>query len=227
MRAGGLLLALALATAAVAAPADSDRVRAALAQLGTDAPRGWAYTVTLQRADGTSRERFDPARPPGAQWTLLERDGRPATAEERERHLRYRATSAPGLAAPTFQRGDLDLSSLERLAAGPTEETWRARFRADAGSPVLAHCVVDLVVPAEGPPRIARTVLRSATAFSPALGVRLESLEFAVDYLAPGDGRPALPAATRSRVRGRVFFVLRIDEDVTATYAEYAPAVGR
>jgi hypothetical protein len=223
----GLVLLLGLAAAATAAPADPARLHAALAQLGTDAPRGWAYTVTIQRADGTSRERFDPARPPGAQWTLLERDGRPATAEERERHLRYRATSAPGLAVPTFQRGDLDLSSLERLAPGPAEETWRARFRPDAGSPVLAHCVVDLVVPTDGPPRIARTVLRSATPFSPALGVRLDSLEFGVDYLAPGDGRPALPAATRSRVRGRVFFLLRIDEDVAATFADYAPAGGR
>ncbi len=222
-----LRLLAGLAAAAAAASEPPPHVAAALAQLGSESPRGWAYTLTLTRADGSSRERFDPSRPAGTQWTLLERDGRPATAEERTRHLRYRATSAPGVAPPTFQRGDLDLSTLARIDAAAGAEVWRARFRPDAGSPVLAHCAVDLVVPLDPPARVARTVLRAVAPFSPALGVRLDELEFTVDYLPPGEGRPALPAASRSRVRGRVFFVLRIDEDVAATYADYAPTGAR
>lgn len=215
------LLFLLLAVAATAAP---PRVAEALDQLGSEAPRGWAYTLHVLRGAESSRERFDPSRPAGAQWTLLARDGRPASAEERVRHLRHRATSAPGLPPPTFQRGDLDLESLERVGADAGVEIWRARFRSDAGSPLLAHCVVDLHVPRDGPAYVARTVLRSIASFSPALGVRLHELEFSVDYLPPAEGRPALPAATRSRVRGRVLFALPLDEEVATTYSDHAPA---
>ena len=82
-----LAFALTLSVRAAEVPA---YVREALSHFISDAPKGWAYTLTTTKGGDTSIERYDPGQPIGAQWTLLQRDGRSPTDEERARVHRGR-----------------------------------------------------------------------------------------------------------------------------------------
>jgi len=68
----------------------------ALRQFGRDANR-WAYTQRAVQYDTKGREksswraRHDPSQPYDGQWTLLERDGKPATEAQRKKFARDRA----------------------------------------------------------------------------------------------------------------------------------------
>lgn len=65
----------------------------ALRQYGRDANR-WAYTQHLVVFDRKGRPRdeqvarYDPSQPPDEQWTLLQMDGKPATAAQVKKHRR-------------------------------------------------------------------------------------------------------------------------------------------
>lgn len=68
----------------------------AIRQYGRDANR-WAYTQHLVVTDGKGRTkeetlvRFDPSQPDDVQWTLLQRDGRPATDSQVKKHRKEMA----------------------------------------------------------------------------------------------------------------------------------------
>jgi hypothetical protein len=70
----------------------------AIRQFGRDADR-WAYTQHMVIFDrkGRARDeqlaRYDPSQPPDAQWTLLQVDGKPATAAQVGKHRRDKAKS--------------------------------------------------------------------------------------------------------------------------------------
>jgi len=192
----------------------------ALTRFTSDAPRGWAYTLTTTREGDTSVERFDPSRPKGGEWTLLERNGRAATADEIERYLRYKTSSTPPTARATFEKGDLDRSSFTLLRDDAETAEFRGRFREDLKEPLLAHVVLDLKI-SKSSPAVQSFTLRLAGPFSPALGVKMTELEVAMEFSPPVDGRPSLPRAAKSRFRGRLFFVKSIEEDVQIAYSDF------
>src|SRR5882757_3717510 len=81
-KAGWLALAAILATALCPA-AMPDYAREALGKFSTEVPAGWAYTLTMVRnAELRTTARFDPAKPPAEQWTLLAFNGRVPTPKE-------------------------------------------------------------------------------------------------------------------------------------------------
>lgn len=196
----------------------------ALAQFTSDAPRGWAYTLTTTRGDETSVERYDPSRPKGGQWTLLQRNGRAATADEIERYLRYKASSTPPTARATFEKGDLDRGTFKLLRDDATTAEYRGRFREDLKEPLLAHLVLDLKF-AKHPAAVQSFTLRLNAPFTPALGVKMTELEVSMDFSPPTAERPSLPRESRSRFRGRLFFFKSIEEDLRIAYSDYARVV--
>lgn len=199
-------------------------VEQALTRFTSDAPRGWAYTLTTTREGETSVERYDPSHPKGGDWTLLQRDGRAPTADEIERYLRYKASSTPPTARATFEKGDLDRSSFVLLHEDADAAEFRGRFREDLKEPLLAHLLLDLKV-SKHSPAVQSFTLRLAGPFSPTLGVKMTELEVTMEFSPPTEGRPSLPRASRSRFRGRLFFVKSIEEDVQIAYSDFAPVV--
>jgi len=197
---------------------------AALAQFTSDAPRGWAYTLTTARGGETSVERFDPSRPKGGEWTLLQRDGRAPTAEEIERYLRYKASSTPPTARATFEKGDLDRGSFTLLREDAATAEFRGRFREDLKEPLLAHLVLDLKFTKQ-PASVQAFTLRLVGPFSPAIGVKMTELEVTMEFSPPAEGRPSLPRESRSRFRGRLFFFKSIEEDLRIAYSDFVRVV--
>lgn len=202
--------------AAAAAPA---YLREALAKFSSDAPAGWAYTVTTARGDETSVERYDPSRPRGGEWMLLARDGRPATAEDRERYLRYRASNAPANRA-TFARGDLDVEGAALVREDDERAEFQLRFRGDVDQPLLAHVFLELTV-RKSPAAVEKSVLRLFESFSPALGVRMHELVVTMTLTPPAGDTPPLPREIESRFRGRMFFLVPITEDLRLVYSDF------
>lgn len=196
----------------------------ALARFSSDAPRGWAYTLTTTREGETSVERYDPSRPHGGEWSLIQRDGRAPTAEEIERYLRFKASSTPPTARATFQKGDLDLATFELLREDAATAVYRGRFRQDLAEPLLSHLAIELEF-TKDPPAVRSFVLRLISPFSPALGVKMTQLEVQMSLSAPTAERPSLPQSSSSRFRGRLFFFKTIAEDVQITYSDFAPVV--
>jgi hypothetical protein len=210
-----------LGLAVVAQAAIPGYFREAFARYSPEAPAGWAYTLTTTRGADTSSERFDPSRPKGGEWTLLATNGRAPTASELERYLRYRASNAPATTRATFERGDMDFEHAELLREDAERGEFRVRFRESSNQPLLAHVVLELTV-RKSPAMIERTVLRLAERFSPALGVRMHELRVTTEHDAPTAERPALPRAVESHFRGRLFFLIPIEEDLRVVYSDFA-----
>lgn len=218
-----LLFSAAVALRAPAAPLPA-YFEQALAHFTSDAPRGWAYTLTTTRGSETSVERFDPSRPKGGEWTLLQRDGRAPTVEEIERYLRYKASTTPPTARATFEKGDIDRDTFTLTREDAAGAEFRGTFRGDLKEPLLAHLVLDLKI-AKASPAVQSFTLRLAGPFSPALGVKMTELEVSMEFSPPTAERPALPLASRSRFRGRLFFLKTIEEDVSIAYSDFERVV--
>ncbi len=195
--------------------------REAVARYSPDAPAGWAYTLTTTRGKDTSRERFDPSRPKGGEWTLLATNGRAPTADEIERYLRYKASNAPTTTRATFERGDLDFENAELVREDAERGEFRVRFRESASQPLLAHVVLELTV-RKAPAAIERSVMQLVERFSPALGVRMHELRVTTEHNAPTAEQPALPRSVESHFRGRLFFLIPIEEDLRVVYSDFA-----
>lgn len=217
-----LLLLLATLVASVRASAAElpDYLAAALARFSADAPPGWAYTLTTTRGNATSVERYDPSRPKGGEWTLLQSQGRAPTADELQRYNRYKASNPPPTSRANFAKGDLDLGTFTLVRENGDRAEFQGRFRTDTSEPLLRHVVLTLVVD-RTVPAIERTVMKLVTPFSPALGVRMAELEVTMDFRAVEDSAVMLPQAAHSRFRGRMFFLVPLNEELRIEYSDY------
>lgn len=192
---------------------------AALNRFSPEISPEYAYTLTTRRGDDVSVERFDPSRPRDRQWTLLERNHQPATAEENARYSSYRITTAPNVRA-TFARADLDLATLHLVKENATHAEYRGRFRKDVADPMLHRLEIALTV-TKNPAAIERLVLELIDPFSPVLTVKMLELRVETLFRPPIEADPALPYRTVSRFRGRVLLFKAIEEDIQTDYADF------
>jgi len=196
-------------------------IATALAHFSAAVPAGWAYSVRVTRGGETSVESFDPGRPAGQQWTLVERNGRPPTPEETDRYQRYRETNNTAAAArASFERGDLDYASAQIVHDDATRATMRCRFRSDAAEPMLTHLELFLQVTKE-PAAVETTTLRLASPYSPVIGMRMLALDMETTFSRPTADRPSLPASAISRFHGRILWLWSIDEDSRVVYSDF------
>lgn len=215
------LALLLLATRAFGAPLP-DYLRTALAGFSPDAPANWAYTLTTTRNDLRMVERYDPARPPAARWTLLEWEGRTPTAPELEKYARSRPQADSGGTRANFKKDDIEPGSLTLLREDDTRSEWTGSFRetSTGADKMLGRLTLRLVVD-KRTAHVAEYGLSLQEPYSPVLGVKMHTLDVTVRYHAPADGRPALPAAQTSRFTGRIFF-FSTQEELQLTYGDYA-----
>lgn len=217
------MLALGALLAVVSAPAAvPDYVREALGKFNPEVPAGWAYTLTTVRNDDArTTARFDPAKPPADQWTLLDLNGRAPTAKEAAQYARAR-TSGGNAAAPqgTFQKGDIDPASITLLAEDADRGEFSCAFRAEAtgADKMLGHLRLRLTVN-KRQPHIEKFELELKEPYSPVLGVKMRELLVRMSFTAPAADRPSLPAENSSHFLGRIFF-FSMEENLTLTYTD-------
>lgn len=219
------LLGLCLLLPGFAPAADlPDYLRTALAGLHTDVPAGWAYTLTTTRNDQRMVERYDPARPPAAQWSLVEWLGRAPDADEAAKYARSRPQSSAGGAQANFNRTDIEPASLRLIREDDRVAEWAAEFRETSTGPdkMLGHLHLTLTVD-KLTPHVAAYTLELKEPYWPVLGVKMLALRVEVRFLAPADGRPALPERQTSRFAGRILFI-PTEENLELLYSDYRAA---
>lgn len=198
-----------------------EQVQEALTKFTADVPPDWAYTLRTRKGSETSLERYDPARPDGQHWQLLEHDGRPPTAQETERYQRYRITVNATTPRPTFRRGDLDLATCRLIGTREGLEEYACRFRADVNEPLLSRLELRFWVSRGHMATISRYSLHLVEAYSPILGLNFKALDVTVTLSAAESDKPSLPLRSHSVFHGSILVFKSIDEETTVEYSDY------
>lgn len=212
-----LLLSFLVSTALAAVPTELD---AALKQFRAEPPPGWSYTLTSVGEGQSMVEHCDAARPEFDRWTLVQKNGKPPTADEARDYRELRTRRSRGGTAPKLVE-QLDLATLETLGTDGDRSTFRCRLKpGDGGDNVAASLRATLVV--HRPSHAIESIeLASTGEFSPSMVVKVAEMNTRMTYHRPEDNRPALPREVLTRVRGRAFFFKSLDAEMTVTFSDY------
>jgi hypothetical protein len=217
----GVLLAWSLASLPVMAAMPA-YLRTALDSFNPGVPAGWACTLTTTRNDHILVERFDPSRPTGGQWTLLQCQGRAPTAEEVEKYRKSRPPGSPVGPQANFQKGDIEPGSLTLVREDNEQAEFKGAFRDESSGAdkMLGHLVLHLTV-SKLRPHIEKYTLSLSAPYAPVLGVKMNELQVETAYHPPATDRPALPASHTSRFTGRILLI-STQEDLQVTFSDFA-----
>ncbi|MDI1320432.1 MAG: hypothetical protein PSW75_09620, partial [bacterium] len=187
-------------------------------------PAHWAYTTTTVRKEVSTAERYDPAKPPGAQWTLLLYNGQPPAARELEKYQQLRAANPVPATTANFARGDIEPGSLQLVREDAERAEFLGGFREESAGAdkMLRHLQLRLTVNKRRP-HVEKFTLSLREPYTPILGVKMNELVVEMNFTPPTPDRPSLPAASSSHFTGRIFFI-GTQEDLRVTYSDFAPA---
>ena len=196
--------------------------RQALAQFNPDVPKGWAYTLETDRNGAQLKERYDPSKPPDAQWTLLQLGGRPPSAREIEKYAGSRPGSTSSAPQSTFQKADIEPGSAELIQENADRGEFRCAFRAEStgADKMLGHLLLRFTINRRQP-HVEKFSLELREPYSPVLGVKMRELRVQMSLTAPGPGRPGLPVESTSHFLGTIFFI-SLEENLRITYSDFA-----
>ncbi|MBI2496637.1 MAG: hypothetical protein HYV75_01470 [Opitutae bacterium] len=213
-----------LGAATAARAALPDYVREALGRFSAELPPHWAFTTTTVRAKVSTAERYDPAKPPGEQWTLLRYNGRTPEAKELAKYQKLRAANPSPASSASFNRGDIDPGSLRLRHEDGERAEFEGGFReASAGADKMLRYLQLRLTVNKRVPHVERYTLRLREPYTPILGVKMNELRVVMTFTPPAPDRPSLPAACTSHFRGRIFFI-GTQEDLRVTYSDFAPS---
>lgn len=191
----------------------------ALDTMHTGFPTGWACTISFRRNGQQTVEVFDPALPPGRQWSLVSRNGYPASGAE---HSKY-AADAARQDEPPFRAGfnldQIDPSSLRVIRENARMVTVAAGFTRHAtdGDKMLRHLDLELVV-RRSPAAVAGFRLRLRSPYSPVLTVKMNWINAGADFDELGR-----PVRQFSHFSGTILF-RTVNEDIDARFLSYRPS---
>jgi hypothetical protein len=195
----------------------------ALKSFRTDGPRGWAFTQTTEAEGRSLTERFDPAQRDLARWTLLQKDGHLATADERRDYLEELKHRTLGETAPKLTE-QFDLGSLETVADTLDLATYQLRLKPSESGDKTAAFLRIVIVLHKPTQTIASLELSNVAEFAPTFGVKITEMRTVMTYSLPAAGRPSLPERVTTRLRGRAFWVKSVDAYMTVVFSDYRRA---
>lgn len=199
-------------------------LREALKGFSADVPAGWAFTITTQRDETVTTERYDPTKPTSDRWTLLSHKGHPPTADDLKRYAELKqANPLPGSQA-TFKREDIDPASLTLKREDDDRADYEGAFRETSAESdkMLAHLVLRLTVNKRSP-HVEKYTIELREPYSPILGVKMVRLLATMTFVHPQSGEPSRPASFTSDFQGRIFFI-GTAEKLSVTYSDYRKA---
>lgn len=185
-----------------------DYLRTALNHFSPTVPAGWAYTLATTRNGEVIVEQFDPSRPSGGQWNLLQYSGRAPTTDELEKYAKSRPTADSGGPQSNFQKADIEPGSLHLVSEDADQAEFLGGFREEASGSdkMLKHLNLRLIV-SKKDAYIKRCVLELKEPYWPVLGVKMNQLRVETQFDAPASGHPSLPVAQQSHFAGRILLV--------------------
>jgi hypothetical protein len=211
-----------LCLATQGAAATPDYLRAALDHFVPNVPEGWAYTLETTRNDRRMIERFEPAHPRGAQWSLRSYEGRAPTTDELEKYAQSRPAADSGGMQANFQKGDIEPGSIKLVREDEVRAEFEAKFRAEAGGAdkMLGHLLLKLTVN-KRPAYIERYALELIEPYWPVLSVKMNALHIEATFNAPTATQPSLLASVESHFSGRILLISN-DEKLHLIYSEFS-----
>lgn len=188
-----------------------------------DPPPGWSFTQTTTAQGESLVERCDAAQPEFARWTLLQKDGRTPTAQEKSEYAEMRSRRSRGGTAPKIT-DQLDLERAEPAGETAERSTYRCPLKpaekGDATAPFLRATIV-----VHKPSQTIESIeLANVAPFSPTLAVRIAEMKTTMSYAPPAGDAPTLPQKVTTHVRGRAFWVKSLDADMVVTFTNYERA---
>jgi hypothetical protein len=185
-----------------------DYLRTAINRFSPTVPAGWAYTLTTTRNGEVLVERFDPSRPPGGQWSLLQCFGRSPTAEELEKYAKSRPTADSGGAQSNFQKADIEPGSFQLVSENAEQAEFLGGFRAgsDGADKMLGHLNLRVIV-SKKQSYIKTSVLELKEPYWPVFGVKMNVLRVETSFEAATAGHPSLPTVQQSHFAGRILLI--------------------
>lgn len=216
------LVALATVIPVASAPLPPELAEA-LRAFRTDGPKGWRYIQTTRAGNQSLVERFDPAQPDFRRWSLLEKDGRPPTAEETRTYLEGKTRRSAGQTAPRIQ-DRFDEASAEAIRREGEHSWWRFRLTPGAADDQVAQHMTATLTFHEPSRTIEQVEIASLGPYSPVFAVRITESRTVMNYSRPSSNRPSLLQTITLRLRGRAFWFKSLDEDMTVTFSDYEKA---
>lgn len=218
-----LLLFAGVATVSAAVP---PLLETALKNFRAEGAPGWSFVQTSVAGNESLVERFDATRPDFERWSLIAKNGRPATEEEKRDHLEKQTRRSRGGTAPRITES-LDLETVTLASETPEQGIYRCRLKkGEAGDQTAAFLRATLVVH-KSTQSIERFALESIAPFSPAMGVKIAEMKTVMLFSVPQDDRPSLLLGVRTHLRGRAFWIKSLDQDLVVTYTEHAKAFSK
>jgi len=196
-------------------------LRSALDSFTPGVPAGWACTITTVRNERTMVERFDPARPAGSQWTLLQNQGRAPTADEMTKYASSRPPGSPVGPQANFEKADIEPGSLSLIHEDADRAEFKGAFRegSSGADKMLGHLVLRLIV-AKKQPHVEKYTLSLSSPYNPVLGVKMNELQVEAAFRPPSTDRPALLYSHTSRFSGRVLLI-PTEENLRVTFSDF------
>lgn len=192
----------------------------ALASFQTEGAKDWGFTQTTASSTKSLVERYDASKPEFSRWTLLSKDGRPATADEIKEYNQMLTRRKPGQTAPNV-KDQIRPETCEALGVENGRARYRFQLKAGDEEDKSAEHMVVIFSLHEASGTIERVELTSIHPFSPMFTVKIDEARTVIDYTLPEENRPSLLRQITVKVRGRAMFFKSLDEDMTVSYSDY------
>jgi hypothetical protein len=215
-----LLLASALLASGAPVPLELQK---AFETFRSEGAKGWAFTQTTDSGGKSLVERYEPAKPEFARWQLLKKDGRAPTEKELKEYKDVLSRRSRGETAPNVIN-QLDLATCTVVSDDAERTVFQFRLKPGAEDDKSAAHMAATFSLHKASGAIERFEIASVEPFSPMFSVNISEARTIVTYSLPSGERPSLIEKITVRVRGRAMIFKSLDEDMTVTYGDYAPA---
>ncbi len=199
---------------------------AALTTFRADAPKGWSFTQTTSAQGESTVERCDAAKPEFDRWSLVEKNGRPPTADETREYGEMRSRRSRGGTAPNLS-DQFDIGTLETWGDSGGFATYRCRLKPSEKGDATARYLRATLIVHRATNTLASVELASISSFSPTFAVNIDEMQTVMTYRPPAAGVPMLPQTVKTRVRGRAFWFKSLDAEMIVTFSDYVRARSR
>jgi hypothetical protein len=199
---------------------------AALRAFRADGPPGWSFTQKTVAGNESLLERYDASKLDFERWSLLEKNGRPASADEQRDYTEKQTRRSRGGTAPKIT-DSLDLATIETLSATAERTVYRCRLKRTDASDKTAEFLRATLTMHPPTQTIETFELASSGEFSPSVIVKIREMKTTLTFSVPTADRPSLLLGVSTRLRGRAFLFKSLDQDMVVTRSDYAPAFPR
>ena len=213
--------------------ATDDPLAAAIAFAdGRRAEHDYAYTRSLRLVTAGERidrvERFDPTRPDGARWRLLEIEGREPDADEL---ADYDGDDHDGRAFRLYSDviGGLDPLDAELVELTPERAIYRLRetkaaFLDEDEQEFAKYLDSRLVVDRRGPvPYVSELDIVAPAPFRPSMAARIERFETRFRYAPHPETGEILPSEIRIDLAVTALWVVSVEAMTEIAFRDYVP----